>query len=601
MVEQPEMPVPARGHRWRWPVRATIALLVLAALAAAGVLVAPRAATSAFTTPADELVAAATARLRSAPLLRYRGSYLDPAGHLVRLAGDVARSGAAVVDLRSANGGTARLAITGSGQYLNGDDAWYLEQDPTDAGEYEGAWITVDSPQLIGADIKRMLAPATLAETLRYAPHGRHELPNLDMAYRPARVSGVLAAGVPTASTATAYVTAQRPYRLVGVDGPLFGVAGLRHGKTRPGTVPQVSLTVSEPAGAARKSALARIGSVGSEASAKATDTSHEFGALHISFGDPPCYYGEPCRFLARIRRDGTGSATAARYLFMVAVSTSPGGSGLGSCQASTKPLGRNESDTVSCRVGGQLTNWSGSFWRRDDVINATYFGAETQAYVRLFVADDLDTLGDLASSPEAVGVADAWSSDPGWTVPSLADMLTTASSEGLLRPLFQLATSGSFVDDSATATTILRAINSDPASRYRTALLDAGGRAGRTSGKVALGSWQAGDGHTYRADVIDTGAHQMVAEAPVTSVASVPATAGTIRSAAARLGSAPKGYTRVVHLVLAPGHRLYRDGAASLRDSLRAAGLTAGDLAGADLSVTTAGGTVTLHPSDFR
>lgn len=607
MVEPPDTPGSAPRYRWHRPVWTAAVVLVLAAVTVAGVLVAPGGATSAFSTPPGELVRAATARLSAAPLLRYRGSYLDAAGHLVRLTGDVAASGAAVVDLRAANGGTARLAITASGQYLNGDDAWYLEQDPTNASQHEGSWVAVDSTQYVGANIKQMLTPDALAQTLRYRPAGRQDLPTIDQAYRSARVAGGLAAGVPTASAATAYVSAQRPYRLVGVDGPLYTAAQLRHraGRARPGTVPQVSLTIGEPTGAARRSALARISSVGRQAAAGATDSSDEFATYHVSFSDPPCYFGQPCRFVAQVRRDSTGPDTPVRFLFVVAVRTSPGGSGLGSCQARTKPLGRNASDSLSCRVGGQLTNWGSTFWRQDNVIDTTYYGAETEAYVRLFVNGDADTLGDLAGSPPAVGVVDAWSSDPGWTVPSLADMLTTASSAGLLRPVYQLATSGAFGTDSTTATTVLRAVNSAPASRYRLALVDAANRAATRAGgpagdKVALDSWQVG-GRTYHADVIDTGARELVAEAPVTSVATAASTVGTIRSAAARLGAVPSGYAAVVHLVLAPGHRMYRYDAAGLRDSLRAAGLTADDLSGAELSVTTAGGTSTLHPSDFR
>jgi hypothetical protein len=611
MVEPPDVPDAAvlagRRSRWRWPVRAAVAVVVLAAVTVAGVLVAPGGATSAFSTPPGELVAAATGQLRSAPLLRYRGSYLDPAGHVVRLTGDVARSGAAVVDLRSENGGTARLVVTGSAQYLNGDHAWYLEQDPGNASRYDDSWVAVDSTQLVGADLKQMLTPATLAKTLQYSPAGQHDLPTIDLAYRAAQLGGGLAAGVPTPSAATAYVTVDRPYRLVGVDGPLFTAHELAVGSSQVRGVPQVSLTIDQPTGATRRSALGRIAALGKEAAGKATSSSGYATFAVNSISSPPCYVGQACRFEASVSRYGYGPAApvAATVAILTTSSSSGYGDTLGTCRARTRPLKIGGTGTASCRVGGKLRHWSGAFWYFAIAVDPDLYGDQVDTLLRLYARDEVDALGDLATSPDALAVIDAWESDPGWTVPSLADALTTASTVGLLGPLHRLATSGRFVDDSAAVTAILRALNSNPQSRYADALLDAADRAGRAGGsaghgQVALGSWQAGNGHTYRADVIDTGAHQLVAEAPVTSAASVPATAGTVRSAAARLGRAPAGYTPVVHLVLAPGHRLYRDGRASLLDSLRASGLTADDLAGADLSITTANDTVTLRPSDF-
>ncbi len=566
---------------------------------------------TAFTASPASLVKAGTQQLLAAPMVRYRGTLLNQSGHLVRLDATFTRSGDALLDARLVeSSGHAQIVLHKYRTIVRADRGWWLAQNPDNASNYANRWVEDDHG--LTFDPHSLLSPQRLAITLRAGLFGKHPagrsaaadvLAKPASARRAATIAGTRVAAVAIPSHTTVYVSEHQPFRILGLDGPLLDSTDVQNGMdaSAVATAPQVAFDVSVPDTKTQKTLTGQLARTWRAALAGSKTPLPGLAYFTVDDARLSC---DPsgCTVSASVGRDKNGPANV-RAVFMAQVFNRSDGSGLlGSCYALSRSVGPEKSVRASCKVRDQrlLSFSGGEIWGYAIAYDQTGLGVTPKQVLPLFerhMADD-----NYSTSLETFTLITAWSGS-NWSMSKVSQVVESASSSRMLPALYRLTRSRKFRFEPGPLTDLLTASGDSPGGREWDAIEEAARRCGKTTGTVSVGSWQDTDGLTYHADVIDTGARDSVQIAAVRSDANPKATRRQITRAADRFlgNSTPSGYHRIVRVVLAPGHRLYRSDRAGVRAGLRAAGLTAGELNGARLTVVGQHGTSTFTAADFR
>ncbi len=606
-------PVLPRPHRWpvRWLVLGS-AFVVLLAVAATAIVVIATDRVTAFTARSASLVRAGTQQLLAAPMVRYRGNLLNEFGHLVRLDAIFSRNGDALLDLHliedgPEQGGSALVVLHRYHTIVRADRGWWLVQDADEANWLADHWT--ENGRALSFDPHSLLSPQRLAGTLRAGLAGKPASAFTLPETRPAAtIGGVRATAVTTAAHTTVYVSQHKPYRLVGLDGPLVEPTGTDDhiDAAAVATAAQVSLAVSVPDTKEQATLTSRMTRTWRAAAVAAKRPPAEITSFDVHSGQVNCTSAGTftCSLPSSVQRGDFGPAKV-RAVYLVSIAADPDGiDPLGSCFTLTRPLASGDSARASCTVRDpRLRDYSDEpLWGFAIAYDQTGLGIPPEQVLSLFERGLFNPPGDYQPVREALTVLDAFSTDD-WPIRDAFDVVNAATTARMLPLLYRLVQSGNFRFDSKPLTDFLDAAGSSPGGREWDALQEAARRSGTTTGTVSVGSWQGTDGLSYRADVIDTGAKESVQIAAVRSDADLSATRHQISGAAKRFRGhgTPPGYHRVLQVVLAPGHQLYRADRAGVRAGLRAAGLKAGELNGARLTVSGQHGTSTFTAADFR
>ncbi len=587
----------------RWIVLASVFVVLLAVTVTAIVVTRP-ARVTAFTANPATLIKAGTAELAAARVVRYRGTYLGAVGQPVRLDGIVTSSGDSLLDLHLATGGHAQIVTHQRTHLVLGDHAWWLAQFPNDSANRADHWSEDGSG--LNTDLFTLLDPRQLAETLRFGLTGRHASASsrAGSAYRAASIGGSRVAAVPTPSHTTVYVSEQQPFHIRGLDGPLLSAIGADSApeKADVETAPQVTFDVTIPGAAQRKALGRRVTDTWATAKDAEEHSSDSVAEFLLSRSDLQCDE-QRCTVTASVRRESPGPAQPARVLFVGVLSTDRDAHHtVGFCDVLSKPMAINHSARMSCQVGTSgLDGYSGLVYSHLSALAWTDVGASPKEVAAVIDKGLFEATADPILPIEAYLVTNSWTRSD-WKVGEVAQVINTACAEKVLPPLYRLDRSGKFRFEPKPLMELLDAAGSAPGGREWDALQEAARRSGKTTGTVSVGSWRSG-GRTFHADVIDTGAKESVQIAAVRSDADLSASRRQIAGAAGRFtgDSTPSGYHRVLQVVLAPGHQLYRSDRAGVRAGLRAAGLSAKQLNGARLTVVGQHGTSTFTAADFR
>ncbi len=589
------------------------AFVVLLAVAIVAIVVTAPGRVTAFTASPASLVKAGTQQLLAAPMVRYRGTLLDQSGQLVRLDATFTHSGDALLDARLVEGsGHAQIVLHEYRTIIRADRGWWLTRKADNAGSYANRWVEENNG--LTFDPHSLLSPQRLAITLRAGLFGKHAAgkhASSSVSARPASarraatIAGTRVAAVAIPSHSTVYVSEHRPFRILGLDGPLLDSTDAENGMADSAvtTAPQVAFDVSVPDKKTQETLTKQVTSTWHAALAGSKTPPAESASFDVDEGHLSCDSGG-CTISASVKRDEYGPAKA-RAVFLGRLFTHRDGSGpVGSCYARSRPVARYASAHVSCLIRDQrLANVAGQIvWGDTIAYDQAGLGVRPERMLPLFERGLFTADIPVSTSPETVTLIDAWSGSD-WSLSKVAEEVDAASSTGMFPTLYRLQQSGKFRFEAKSLTELVDAAGSAPGGREWDAIEEAARRCDKTDGTVSVGSWQDTSGLRYHADVIDTGARESVQIAALRSDASPSATRHQITRAADRFlgNSTPSGYHRVLRVVLAPGHSLYRADRAGIRAGLRAAGLTAGQLNGARLTVVGQHGTSTFTAADLR
>ncbi|WP_203964077.1 hypothetical protein [Actinocatenispora thailandica] len=577
----PVPPAPRRRRRWPWVAGAVALLLVLGAV---GVPLYQRLTRA---TPTEQVQAALLA-LRHAPAIRLTGESITPEGATQRLA--LSLDGKRAYGKAQDAAGSADVLVQHGITYLRGDRSWWRTVDSTTALYLADHWSTQTSG--LSVDPTK-LTPAALAKYLgkglrAIADPETHAVPA--GARYPQTLGGTAVSPYRLPNGSVVFVTADTPYRLVGIDrGPGMVDGGY------------LDLTVATlTKGAFGKAANKYAGGLGD---ADPKEPAHYDASYHNDkVGECDPY---SCTLSALVTAD-SGSTGKTGHAIGVFTSDENGKHIIGTCVAKLPSIKPGHSGRTSCTTTSSAwTRWvmgahNGShYWFWLVVFDPGLAGDHpTQAVTLLTSGISVENMysdgSPLTQSEDLLGMADHLIAVGGWkgsAAVSAAMSISDAGALGVLQPLVMAdrvaLDPDTFPDWFGTA--------------QLPAAIAAKERAAAGSRKLALGSWTDPDGTIVKADLIDVSAKATVTTG---QVATTSRTRTDIEHAAdrARKGAVPDGFGRQLRITASPRSALYWSSAKDVAAGLRAAGLTPAMLHGIRrIRVVTGFGTATLTPNQLH
>jgi hypothetical protein len=571
----PVPPAPRRRRRWPWLAGAVALVLVLGAI---GVPLYQR-----LTRPTPtEQVRSALAALQHAPAIRLTGESITAKGAIQRIS--LSLTGKRAYGRVREPAGSADVLVRHGVTYLRGDRSWWRTADETVALYLSGHWtsqtsgLSVDPTKLTQAGLAKYLGKGlrAIADPTTHAKPAGSGYPHVlgSTAVTPYRL--------PNGSVV--FVTANAPYRLVGIDrGP---------GVVDGGYLDLAVATVSKNGFA---SGFAKLAS-GLHDDPKTP--------AHYEYHDTPkqgtC---DPysCTESVRLAADG-GDTSRKGHIVGFFSSDKDGKHIVGTCVAKLPKIRPNHSARVSCTTKSpSWQRWTASgasthYWIWILPLDPGYVGDHPNRVINVVSAGGTEVGYDdiVLESEDALAVADHLIAMDAWKGRPAVDAvhaICDAGSLGVLQPLIMAGhlqlDQGSFGDW----------FGDDHVS----AAVAAKEHAAAGSTKLALGSWQDPDDRTVKADLIDISAKTTVTTGRVTTTRR---TRSDIEHAAerARKGSVPAGFGRALRIAAGPGSALYWSSTSDVAAGLRAAGVTPAMLHGIRrIRVVTGVGTATLTPKQLR
>ncbi|HEY3502510.1 MAG TPA: hypothetical protein VGN37_06900 [Actinocatenispora sp.] len=580
-VPAPPPPRPRRTGRW---VGGGVALVVVLALVV-GLIGIPLYQKLFAPSPTERVLAAVSA-LAAADAVRLTGGLsVDENGTQQRVDLTIDVHGAAYGTLRRA-GGRAQLVATDGNTYLKGDERWMLATDPQRAGYQAGHWITAG----VGLNIlPSKVTPTELAAYLKTglrADDPRHAAVDAGLAY-PRTVRGTAVTPYRLPGGAVAYVSADEPYRLAGLDGTV-GTSDTAH----------LSLDVTGVSKAAFDKAMAGRHTDGA-------DDLAEPARYDVSKPRNGSCDTSSCSESADVKADG-GDTGRGGHLVGVFSSDKAGKHVIGTCVTKLPKMRPRHSARVSCTNTSQAwRNWTATttdahYWVLLVPLTAGY-NDDPDLILDLITSGRVSSTAymyarDASDSLAALDVVNRLAQRHGWTGDTAMEAAAAFAENGALGVVRPLLDGDHLTLDGDTFSA--RFGPSDLPLYDEAARRVAGG-----AGRIAIGRWTDGDGTTYEMDMFDlTGKRAVtVADLGATSRSAV-RTAVTKAARSARTVDVPDGFGRELRIVVNPRSPLYRLRTADVRAALRDAGVRRKDVAGlAAIVVSTGAGTVTLHPADFE
>lgn len=539
-----------------------------------------------FAPPPTERVLAAASALAAADAVHLSGGLsVDDNGTQQQVDLTVDVHGAAYGTLRRAGGRADVVADDDGNTYVKGDERWMLATDPQRAGYQAGHWVSAGSGLSI---LPSKVTPTELAAYLKTglrANDPRHAAVDAGLAY-PRTVRGTAVTPYRLPGGAVAYVSADEPYRLVGLDGTV-GTADTAH----------LSLDVTSVSKAAFDKAM-------SGRPADGADDLAEPARYDASKADSGSCDPSSCTEYSTVKADG-GDTSRGGHLIGVFSSDNEGRHVIGSCTTKLPRIQPNHSAKVACTTtSDRWQNWaastsSGHFWVLMVPLSAGY-DDDPGLVLDLLTSGRLRGMsyvdvGGAASSLAGLDVLNRLAQQHGWTGDTAMEAASTFAENGALGVVRPLLDGDHLVLDGDTF-----------AARFEPSDLplydEAARRVAGGAGRIAVGRWTDGDGTAYEGDMFDLAGKRAVTVTDLTAASRAAVRATVTKDArAARAADVPKGFGRELRIVANPRSPLYRLRAADVRDALRDAGVRRKDVAGlAAIVVSTRAGTVTLHPADF-
>lgn len=560
-----------------------------------------------FVASPTERVLTALQALASAPEVHYTGGVVaDDASDY-----DVRRLDVRIAADGTLHGGVTRAAghadlIDRDGTlYLRPDHGWMLATSPSEAGFRTGRWQASDSDDMVLATAA--LRPKKLARYLREGlPDDREGLPDDKEAGgeagarhhavplhgdRAGTIAGRSVAAYRLPAGAIGYVSTDKPYTLLGVDGTLnatdTGYAALDLVAEGNAAGAKLDKTVK-----ARSSDLKADGKRQAPAEYHVVDGSVDAGLCS----------DHSCTASFKIEAsDGDTSRSAA--LIVLFSSDRAGKHSIGEC-ASTVP-------TISVRgtVRASCTNrtkawrrWASrgtaKLWFRGMAVSPGWQGKDSRPMRALYRHVDYRStphmFTDVETPVESVKLLNLLLDTHGWSANDAVEAVTAINDANALDPLYSLVGGKHLRLQS-------KVFGAKFGRKKLPYYQEAARRAKGGSDTLAVVTYEHAD-TTYQADVFDVSGHQAVWLSTADTEKQPLAKAVLEATHTAHGQPVPAGFGRTVRVVVGPrsgAYRLNRDG---LRNLLRAGGVTGAGLAGiARLEVVTGSGAYTFHRSDFQ
>ncbi len=601
---------PRRSRRWTGLWIAGVAVLAMAmGLALAAVLVIPHLFTDAFDESPATLLRAAAAPLETAPAVRYTGGVVGLDGELTTIDLAVTKDGEVLGEVDRPAGGHAEILADDEDIYVRGDREWWLAVEPALA-VLADKWA-IGGSDTLGFDPRDMLVPHALADLLRYRP--ATDRPG----YPEKTLHGTRAAAVPTTARDTVYVTAEKPYRVLGVDGVLPDLADLPDGvdKARQSAARQFSLDLSVEDDKAAAALDRRLTTARTEVDA-AIDPQDpvQLPATYdlVSSIDSDCDV-DRCTIIATVTNLG-GQPAGPGYLMGRIVADTPTGRELGTCRAPLSAIKHGQKVKVRCTTtSAAWRNWGGgSYWLSAIPFSGGWQGTDPALMGNLLRhVVTVDKNATMPESAEGLRTLLTLLGDSRWKDADALRIANELVEHRFIGSWYQLLASGAkFQYDPAEVIREMDRLDTAATSvgLRREALADAAKLVRDGGGPVAVGAWRAPDEVMYHANLFDLKDKRAVQY--VTPVDWKPQSLDEDLTAAARYlttgstsqgSTAPPGFRREIVLYLSPASPLYRLDRAALPAALSDAGVQKRDLFDIDqLTVLGGSGRQVLKVSDL-